>query len=234
MDRGGELFPEMNTSPIITMFDRITPTYDKLNTWFSFGLDAYWRKEIIKAIPVKQGRILDSCTGTGELAHLMAEKGYEVIGIDLSLSMLELAKKKGRKENKAEFYQADALKLPFPDHFFQAETSAFALRNLPDLNQAFQEAYRVLVPGGTALFLDLTTPDLPWIRPFHSFYLTTILPFIGGKVSKDPEAYRYLGTSILQFQSRAQIAQTLTSSGFREVQISLLSGGIATLWKALK
>ncbi len=238
MDRAAKLFGSkaivMDTPHIISMFDNITPTYDKLNTWFSFGLDAYWRKELVKAIPVKRGKILDSCTGTGKLAFLMAEKGYQVTGIDLSLPMLNLAEKNKKTGNTVEFCQADALKLPFSDSSFSAVTSAFALRNLPDLIQAFRESYRVLDDKGTALFLDLTPPSFPFARPFHRFYLMTLLPLVGKIVSKDPKAYHYLGASILKFKTRTQIAEILKSSGFREVQISLLSGGIATLWKALK
>lgn len=218
---------------IAEMFAKISPTYDALNGLLSFGLDRFWRSRLVNSLPVKRGEILDCCTGTGDLAILLSTRGYEVTGIDFCKPMLEKARAKAPKGVSLKFIEADANQLPFPNGSFQAVTNAFSLRNLPNLKTAFLETYRVLTPGGTALFLDLTRPQ-GWIAPLHRFYLNTILPGAGKVISGDKEAYRYLSQSILNFQPPFQIMEILASCSFSKTSLLPLSGGICTLWTALK
>jgi len=219
-------------SQIETMFGRITPTYDRVNAVLSLGLDRIWRHEVIKRIPFKHGKILDTCTGTGDLAIALAKKGYQVTGIDFCAPMLARAEKKAPKGVFLEFIEADASCLPFQDRSFLAVTGAFSLRNLPDLKKAFKEAFRVLSPGGSAFFLDLTLPET-WLGPLHRFYLSAVLPSVGGLISGDKQAYHYLASSIFQFQSN-KIGQLLLDCGFIQSKTIPLSAGICTLWTALK
>lgn len=216
------------------MFDRISPTYDKVNNILSFGLDRLWRESLIDSLPVNRGKILDCCTGTGELALQMARRGYDVIGADIAPAMLAAARQKSLPGMTLTFAEADAEELPFPERSFDAVTSAFSLRNLPDLNKSFAEARRVLLPGGMVLFLDLTRPHAGWLHALHKFYLSWVLPSVGGWVSGHKEAYRYLSESILKFPSAEEIANRMRGSGFSAVEARPLSGGIATLWRGVK
>ncbi len=228
-----QTMPPTPLDDIKSMFASISPTYDRLNAWFSLGLDRSWRQEIRKALPFRGGEILDCCTGTGELALLLASKGYHVTGIDVCEPMLAQARKKVPQGTPLEFVEADVYKLPFPDRSFHAVTNAFSLRNLFNLRQVFRETHRVLAPSGVALFLDLTRPKR-WLRPFHQLYLQRFIPFIGGLVSGNRKAYAYLAHSILSFHSKEEIRDLLLEGSFRHVEIRPLSSGIATLWMAVK
>jgi demethylmenaquinone methyltransferase/2-methoxy-6-polyprenyl-1,4-benzoquinol methylase len=229
-----EIFFVTQTDEIRLMFDRISSTYDKVNTLVSFNLDTLWRKKVIKSIPFSSAKILDTCTGTGELAFLLAKAGHEVVGVDISLRMLSLAQKKLGNAKNPSFQEGDAEKLPFPNEMFHAVTSAFSIRNLPHLKKSFQEAYRVLCEGGIFVILDLTRPKIWGLHFLHSLYLKSLLPAVGGWISGDKKAYQYLSKSILNFHSPEEIADMLKGCGFSNVEFSLLSGGIATLWKSIK
>lgn len=228
---------------IQTMFSRITPAYDRLNFFLSFGLDRLWRREVLKALigystlnPQHSSngtkpKVLDACTGTGDLAILLARQGYDVTGVDFCEPMLEKARMKAPKGVSLSFTEADVNHLPFPDRSFQVVTSAFSLRNLPNLKNAFLEAYRVLAPGGVAIFLDLTRPQ-SWLSGFHALYLRWVVPRLGRLLSGDAQAYDYLSQSIFRFQTACEIRNILESCSFSRVTVKPLTFGICTLWTA--
>lgn len=211
------------------MFAEISPTYDRLNRILSFGLDLKWRNAVLRAIPFQTGKALDACTGTGDLAILLAKNGFDVTGIDFCEPMIALAETKRPKGVSLNFLEGDAHQIPFPDRSFNVLTNAFSLRNLADLKKVFAEAHRVLMPNGMALFLELTRPP-GMLGAMHQFYLNNLLPLIGGLFSGHRKAYRYLARSIRNFPSALEIADLLQSAGFTKIQILPQSGGIATLW----
>jgi len=218
---------------IEAMFAEISPTYDRLNRILSLGLDIQWRNAVRRAIPFSTGKTLDCCTGTGDLAILLAKNGFEVTGIDFCEPMLSVARNKSPKGVSLNFLEGDVHQIPFADRSFHVLTNAFSLRNLADLRKVFQEANRVLRPTGIAIFLELTRPWglLGWI---HQFYLNTLLPALGGLLSGNKNAYRYLAQSIQKFPAPIEIAGLLEDSGFQEITITPLHGGIATMWLAVK
>jgi len=217
------------------LFTGIVPTYDLLNHLLSLGLDRVWRRRAAEYADLKPGeKALDVCTGTGdlaaELARRVGEKG-EVWGVDLVSKMLERAREKYPADHfpQLKFREGDALALPISEGAFSVITMAFGLRNLQDLEAFFQEAMRVLTPGGRLLCLELTRPrhwPLSWLyRPV----LHGVVPALGWLVSQRAGAYRYLAESIAAFIPPEQVMTLMTKAGFEPTQAIPLNGGIVTI-----
>ncbi len=195
---------EAKAQAIRKMFSEIAPRYDLLNRVLSAGVDQVWRVAAVKAaLERNPGRILDLATGTGDIALLLKKVApeSEVVGGDFAPPMLELARKKAEKAGfNIDFVEADALKLPFPDHRFDAVTIAFGFRNFADYPRALAELYRVIAPGGRLCILEFPPPPRSGLGVLYRFYFTRILPLIGGLVSGSASAYRYLPESVERFQ----------------------------------
>jgi len=214
------------------MFSEIAPRYDFLNRLLSAGVDRLWRVAAVKAaLEKKPARILDLATGTGDIAILLKKIApeAEVIGGDFAPPMLELARKKAERAGlDIPFVQADALKLPFPDHHFDAITIAFGFRNFADYNKALAELNRVIAPGGRLCLLDFPPPPRSGLGVLYRIYFTRILPIIGGLISGSVRAYRYLPDSVEQFPDPSTLATMMTLAGFN-TRYQLFTGGIAAL-----
>ncbi|MHB2015527.1 MAG: bifunctional demethylmenaquinone methyltransferase/2-methoxy-6-polyprenyl-1,4-benzoquinol methylase UbiE [Candidatus Xenobia bacterium] len=205
------------------MFARITPRYDLLNCLLSLGLDNSWRRRVVaEAAPGRNEAALDLCTGTGALAALLAQRAGRVVGLDFCEPMLVDAR---RKYPGIEFVQGDAHTLPYPDGAFQVITIAFGLRNLERPTEALREWYRVLSPGGRLVVLELTRPERGVMCHLYAPYLRIAVPLVGGLVSGDFAAYRYLSTSIQGFMTVAQCLGMIQDAGFvRPRQVSFMGG----------
>ncbi len=213
------------------MFDRLSPTYDRINRIVSFGMDKRWRKKTTLFLPPhKNLKILDLATGTGDqaLALLQSQASiHSIVGIDLSTEMLEIAKRK--IPNKIEFLRADAEKLPFKNMNFDAATFSFGIRNVANPLNSLKEIHRVLKPKGRCLILEFSLPPQP-IKAFFLFYLRYILPRIAGLISRDASAYRYLNKTIEHFPSGKDFCLLMKEAGFirlREIPMNL---GSVTLY----
>lgn len=212
------------------LFDRIATTYDRVNRVLSFGVDSLWRKQVVRRLP--RGAILDLACGTGELALAIAEKeGVQVTGLDLSEGMLEVARRR-TDGHGITLIHGDAQQLPLPEASFDATTIAFGIRNVPDVPAALAEMHRVLRPGGQALILEFSLPTNRLVRALHCFYLRHILPRVGGWISGDREAYRYLNTTIESFPYGEDFLALVRGAGFSECRATPLTLGIATLYEA--
>ena len=228
---------QVSSSP--TIFERIAPRYDLANTVLSLGLHRRWKLALIRALEVNAGDVvLDAGTGTGDLAHLAAARGARVIGVDMSAAMLAIAAQKAvrarpapRVGRKIALLRGDLSRLPLADGVASAVASAFVLRHLPDLGQAFRELRRVLVPGGRIAVLEFGTPR-PWIRPFYNAFSFRVIPTLGGRLTGDPRAYEFLVRSIRSFPEPAHVAGIMQAAGFAAVRRRPLSGGIAVLYTA--
>jgi demethylmenaquinone methyltransferase / 2-methoxy-6-polyprenyl-1,4-benzoquinol methylase len=219
------------------MFDQISATYDRANRAMTFGCDLYWRKKMARFLPDKEGlRLLDGATGTGDqilsfFKH--SKKIASVIGIDLSLEMLNIARQKIEQKGWAQrvsFQEASLLSLPFAENSFDCMTISFGIRNVTDVPLALRECHRVLCPGGRLLILEGSIPENTWIRPFFIFYLRHALPFIGRIVSKNKEAYRYLNETIESFPSGMRFCDLLNKAGFARAFAHPLTGGSVTIY----
>ena len=228
-------------SEVWKMFDQISPTYDCVNRIFTFGLDQIWRKKVCGFLPPqKEMHVLDCATGTGDQMIALMEKRPDiahVTGIDLAETMLEIGKNKVAKKpyaNKVSFEVACALKIPYPDNHFDCVTISFGIRNVTDIMAAFKEFRRVLKPGGRVLILEGTVPSNRWLRAGHLFYLRHFLPKIGGIISKNFKAYRYLNKTIETFPQGEKFAGKMRAAGFIHVCPHLLMGGITTVYQGEK
>ncbi len=221
------------SSEIRGMFGRIAHRYDLLNRVLSVGRDVGWRKTVVRRVAAAgPGRVLDVCTGTGDLA--LAVDGDLVIGADFCLPMLVLARSKGRGRGRdVPFCGADALQLPFADCSVDVVMVAFGIRNFSDLEAGLAELVRVLCPGGLLLALEFSRPRGP-LAPFLRWWVRTVPPRIGRVLSGDPEAYSYLPASVSSFAEGSVLCAALEKAGLDDVGARRLTSGVATLYEGTR
>lgn len=208
------------------MFDGIAPTYDTLNRVLSLGIDQSWRRKAVRALGHIHGRkVLDVCAGTLDLSLLAFDAGADVIATDFSHAMLA----GGRGKVLVPVIRADAQALPFDDASFDGVICGFGLRNLDDTRAGLAEMRRILKPGGRAVVLDFFRPRRTITRAVQSLYNQRVLPFVGGIVSGDGSAYRYLADSIERFATREDIEQLCREVGFAGARGEDFTLGIASM-----
>ena len=230
----------MSNSPIASMFDRISPNYDRLNHLLSFNIDKIWRRKTAKAVSnFYPQTILDLATGTADLAIELAKRHPQahIIGIDLSEKMLEIGKAKVARqglENQIELRLGDAAHLPFDDNTFDAVTVAFGVRNFENLEEGLSEIHRVLRPQGQAFVLEFSMPERFPIKQLYRLYFKHILPKIGKCISKDESAYSYLPESVERFPNPLDFLRMLSAQGMIKGSMRHFCHGIATLYSTIK
>ena len=224
------------------MFNRIAKTYDSVNRLLSFGLDVGWRKKVGLLLPKKeQVALLDLATGTADQVLLLCKehpkKISEAIGMDLSEGMLEKGREKvdqQKLQNIIRLETGDAVNIPSENSRFDAITISFGIRNVPDVPASLREMHRVLRPEGKTLILEFSMPKNPVVRFGHLFYLRYVLPLVGGIISGDYEAYKYLNTSIEAFPYGESFCSLMKEAGFSTVRQHPVTFGIATIYEGIK
>ena len=229
---------------IVTMFDDIASTYDTANRVLSMGIDIQWRKQgCDKAFEILAkkglGQITDVATGTGDLLVYWKEQAKKngvtiekYVGVDPSVGMLEVAKK---KVDFAEFIEGKAQELPIEDESTDVISISYGIRNVVDRVEALEEFYRTLKPGGIVVILEFTKQDRSGVvDKIVDFGMKNVLPRIGGLISKNYEAYKYLPDSIEEFLTTDMLAQELEEAGFEMKYTKSFSMGISTLLVAQK
>jgi demethylmenaquinone methyltransferase / 2-methoxy-6-polyprenyl-1,4-benzoquinol methylase len=208
------------------MFDRIARRYDLVNSVLSAGTDGGWRKRAVRASGLQAGgSALDVACGSGKLtAELAKVAGREgrVVGLDFSPRMLEVAR---RAHPKIEFTEGDALDLPYADGTFDATTIAFGLRNLSDPVRGLREMLRVLKPGGRAVVLEFVRPPRGPVGGAYRLYLRTLLPAVGGALSGQPGAYRYLSETVDSYRTPQELQAMAVEAGWSQVSYKGLAMG---------
>jgi demethylmenaquinone methyltransferase / 2-methoxy-6-polyprenyl-1,4-benzoquinol methylase len=213
------------------MFSSIAQRYDLANHVLSCGCDFYWRKRAARMIARwAPQKILDLATGTGDLALTLQKQiqDAKVVGADFSEKMLAIAQQKGVRHT----ITADAMNLPFEEHSFDCLTIAFGIRNLPDWILALREMRRVIKVGGHLLILEFSLPTTSVLRAAYRVYLHHCLPMIGSFLTRQKNAYDYLGDSIESFPSGENMVRLIESVGFTNVVAEPLTGGIVTIYAA--
>jgi demethylmenaquinone methyltransferase / 2-methoxy-6-polyprenyl-1,4-benzoquinol methylase len=216
------------------MFDRIAGLYDRMNSVMTAGLHHEWRRRATDLAELSSGdRALDVATGTGDLALELATRvgaGGEVIGVDFSERMLELARAKAVASPGGavvRFESGNALALEYPDDGFDAATVGFGARNFSDLGRGLSEMARVVRPGGRVVVLEITTPRRPPLSTFFDVWFDHMVPALGRVV--DSEAYSYLPSSVKRFPGPEELAAVMWRSGLRQIRYVLTAGGIIAL-----
>ncbi len=219
------------------MFARIVSDYDTVNSVMTFGRDRAWRRAAVGAVAPAGARVLDAATGTGELASELCRQGCaSVVALDFCLDMVKVARLKVERIGvgaKVAFAGGDAQRLPFPDGAFDAVINGFLLRNLTDIAAALREFHRVLKPGGRLACLDVTHPP-GLLRPLCLLYFDAIVPLIGGILSGDFAAYRYLPRSLDGFPDAERLAAMIAEAGLGEVNVQRFNFGMVALHTARK
>jgi demethylmenaquinone methyltransferase / 2-methoxy-6-polyprenyl-1,4-benzoquinol methylase len=211
------------------MFDRIARVYDLMNSVMTAGMHHRWRERTAELTGVGPGdRALDVATGTGDLAVALKRRvgpEGEVVGIDFSEPMLELAR---RKAPHVRFDAANALELPYEDGEFDAVTVGFGARNFSDLGRGLAEMARVTRPGGRVVVLEITSPRRPPLSWFFRLWFDRAVPVLG-RLAGDPDAYAYLPSSVRRFPEPPELAAELAAVGLTQVRWILTAGGIIAI-----
>lgn len=222
------------------IFATVTAKYDFLNHFLSLRRDIAWRDFSIKKMRFfNTCRMLDVATGTADLAIGVARKYSltRITGLDFVQEMLDLGLAKIRMRHLADRMQilrGDALYLPFSDSCFDVAAIAFGIRNIPDKIGAIKEMTRVVVPGGQVMVLEMTFPRNGPFRKLYHVYLNRILPCLAQAFSSNPEAYYYLGDSIMNFPAPDILAGLMEKAGLKKVEKYSLTLGIAHLHIGVK
>lgn len=199
------------------MFDTIAPTYEKANTFMTFGLDKYARKIAMKELRLAKGStVLDLASGTGDFSRMLQNEGMNSFAADLSFNMLKFAK--GTKDP----VQCDGTSLPFADSTFDGVLCGYALRNFVDLNSLIIEMARVLKPGGKFIAVDVSVPTNPIIKFGNQLWFARIAPKIGRIISKNRQAYEYLPRSTSYMPDDEKLTIMFAENGFDAVRVSRL------------
>lgn len=228
----GETRPQTGTLPethVRAMFDGIARFYDRLNSVMTAGMHHRWRARAADLARVGPGdRVLDVATGTGDLAiELRGRVGAagEVVGVDFSEAMLELAR---AKAPGIRFEQGNALALPYADGEFAAATVGFGVRNFSDLGAGLAELRRVVRPGGRVVVLEITAPQRPPLSWFFGLWFDRVVPLLG-RVAGDADAYTYLPSSVRRFPGPEALGAQLGAAGLTDVRWLLTAGGIIAI-----
>jgi demethylmenaquinone methyltransferase/2-methoxy-6-polyprenyl-1,4-benzoquinol methylase len=214
------------------MFGKIVPRYDLMNRVMTLGRDGAWRRATVEAVkPTTGGRVLDVGCGTGDLTLELSRRGVRLaVGLDPVPAMLGAAQAKlARRGVEAALIEGDGLRLPFPDSSFECVVSAFVMRNVPDLPAALRESYRVLRPGGRIGILELTPMQVPVLRELFRLYFHRVVPLVGGLISGEPAAYKYLPSSVDRFPTADQLSAMMDRAGFGRVRFRRFMLGTVAL-----
>jgi len=208
--------PEEKAAAVRSMFDRISPSYDRVNRIMTLNADQRWRRALVRKLGVGPGDVvLDLACGTGDFTMLCREAGAEAIGVDFSGGMLRAAS--ARHGECSAWVQGDALALPIKAGTFTVAVSGFALRNFVDIAPAMRELARVLKPGGRLGLLEVDRPGNPIVRFGHGMYFNRVVPLVGGALA-DRQAYRYLPQSASYLPPQDELVRILVDAGFHRVQ----------------
>lgn len=233
------MYHKESPTTIQSMFNSIAERYDLTNSILSLSMHKYWNRTLVRLTSPKitSATLIDLCSGTGDIGFEYLKKAKETCHaylVDFSSEMLEHAKQKANQTgfsslHQLEYIQADVQHLPLPDLAGDYATMAYGIRNVQNPSLCFKEVFRVLKPGGRFGILELTRPSSPLLRFGHRCYLNVFMPLIGKCLTNNEEAYRYLCQSIQTFTAPQELKILLEKSGFQEIEIHPLTGGIATI-----
>jgi len=224
------------------VFHSVAGRYDLMNDLMSAGLHRLWKDALVTALrppPERPFRHLDVAGGTGDVAFRLLDAGgprTRVTVLDINGGMLEVGRERAgrRYDGRIDFVEANAEALPFPGKSFDGYSIAFGIRNVPRIDMALSEAFRVLKAGGCFLCLEFSKVDVPVLDTVYDAYSFNVIPALGRMVAGDAESYRYLVESIRRFPPPAAFARMIEAAGFKRVTHRPLTGGVVAIhsgWK---
>ncbi|MCB0412933.1 MAG: bifunctional demethylmenaquinone methyltransferase/2-methoxy-6-polyprenyl-1,4-benzoquinol methylase UbiE [Bdellovibrionales bacterium] len=229
-----------NPDYIKNLFNSISASYDRTNTFITMGLHQSWRKKLIELSDAQPGdKVLDCATGTGDFAiafkQILGPKSL-VIGSDFCEGMLDQAKiKSNQLKLDVQFEQADVLNLQYEDNSFDVVSIGYGIRNVADTKKGIQEMVRVLKPGGRLLILETGSNQSSLLKPFISVYFKLVVPMIGALSSGNKKAYQYLNQSSLKFPCGLEFIDLMNSTDqFSHLGFKKLLGGASFIYKGIK
>ena len=219
-----------------TLFSTIADRYDLITVLLSGGLDRRWKRRLVNRIdPGGESAILDLACGTGDIAFAAASRARRVVGLDITLRMLQIASRKAPAQtHRVAFLAGDMMSLPFADARFDVVTTGYGLRNVPDLEGALSEIRRVLKPGGRMLALDFDKPPNRFVRGVYLGYLTMVGSALGWGLHGDPDTYRYIPESIKRYPGAAGVSAIARQAGFASCEHTAVLGGLMAMHSATK
>jgi ubiquinone/menaquinone biosynthesis methyltransferase len=216
------------------LFATIANRYDFITGFLSYGQDRKWKRQLIQLAELRASdRVLDLACGTGDIVFAAVPPARSGVGLDLTHRMLQLAQQR-RNDPRTPLVTADMLALPFGDGHFTVVTTGYGLRNVPDLDLALREIYRVLAPGGRLLSLDFNRPSSPIVRGVYHAYLSVVGSLLGLVLHADPDTYRYIPESIRNYPGATAVAALMTHSGFTNARVIPVLGGLMAIHTASK
>ena len=219
------------------MFDGIAPSYDRLNHLMSLGVDRRWRRKAVREIVDGTAQqVLDIACGTGDLTIDIAKAagaGSTVTGSDISEAMMSYVMSKAAHEGVSERIKlevADGCNMPWAADTFHRVTCAFGIRNFEDKSKGLEEFLRVLKPGGKLVILELSVPSSKFLLALYKLYFLHVMPWIGGLISGDKAAYKYLPASVMAFPAPDVFCGMVSAAGFRSVRHRAFSLGLCRMY----
>ncbi|MGE0705635.1 MAG: ubiquinone/menaquinone biosynthesis methyltransferase [Vicinamibacterales bacterium] len=215
------------------LFATIADRYDLVTVVLSYGRDRAWKRRLVtQAAPAAGERVLDLATGTGDIAYAMNASQADVVGLDVTLRMIQLARLRASPARSPRFLVGDMQALPFRDASFDVVTTGYGLRNVSDLEGAIDEIIRVLKPGGRLWSLDFDRPSNGVVRAVYLTYLTVSGGVLGWLLHRDPDTYRYIPASIRNYPGARAVAKMMTDRGFQEAEHLPVLGGLMAIHRA--
>ena len=224
------------TSLVQNIFSNVAKNYDIMNDFMSFGTHRLWKSELINYLNIqKEEKIIDVGSGTGDIIGLILKKNLKnnLYSVDRNNKMLDYSKKKYKNKN-IKFVKANAEKLPFEDNYFDKYIISFCLRNVTNIDKALIESLRILKPGGIFYCLEFSKPETDFIEKIYSSYKKNIIPWIGEKIAKNRNAYKYLEESISLFPNQIKLLNQLNKLGYFETNYINIFNGIVTIHRGFK
>ncbi len=217
------------------MFARIAPGYDRANRLMSMGIDQLWRAKALRLLgEAKRGDMLDLCAGTLDFSIALSPHAKSIVALDFCAPMLEVGRQRLPNPEKVRILCADARDMPLEDGSIDGIVAGFGIRNVPEPHRAVAECMRVLRPGGVLVVVDFFRPESWMARFFSATYNRIVLPVVGGLVTGDSSAYRYLAESMAAWASREEFEKMCTDAGFSTAEGAELFPPVAAWVRATK